>query len=135
VSERSKILLAGGVTIAMGLFAVLSAFDVIAADSSDFGAPRWFVAAFGQLFVLVGVWLVISRAPDGPLAGLLRVLMAPLLLALGALFCVLVVAWPGRVGAGSEARVLFFVLGGVFALFAGRALLRVAARTGRLARR
>ena len=130
MSERGKLALAGWLTLALGLLPLLSAFNVIATDDSDFGAPRWLVAAIGQVFVVLGAWLVISRAPDGPLAGLLRVFAAPLLHGLCALFCTAIVLWPHRVTAGPEARAFFVVLAGIFALATGHALFRVGREAG-----
>ena len=72
----------GLLVVGIGLIPVLASFDVIESDESDFGAPRWFVASTGFLFVLVGAWLAIRRLPDGPVGGLLRTLREPLLLAL-----------------------------------------------------
>jgi hypothetical protein len=125
VSERGKLLLAGVFTIGMGLFPLLASFDVIATDDSDFGGPRWLVAAIGHVFMLVGVWLVITRAPDWPLAALLRVLMAPLLLGLCALFCLAVVLWPHRLRAIPATRDLFLALAVFLAVGTGLALARV----------
>jgi len=122
VRERTTQFLAGLGTLAVGLFPVLASFDVVASDDSDFGAPRWLVAAIGYLFVLVGAWLTLTRAPDRPLTALLRALTSPLLLALCALFCAAVVIWFRRVHAGSTTRAAFLALAVAFALAAGRAL-------------
>jgi hypothetical protein len=135
VSDRGKLALWGLFTIAMGLVPMLASFDVIATDDSDFGAPRWLVAAIGHLFVLVGVWLTVTRAPDWPLAALLRVLMAPLLLALAALFCVAVALWPQRLQAAPATRDLFVALAVFLTLGTGMALARATRGVRRSARR
>jgi hypothetical protein len=135
VTDGRKLALWGLFTIAMGLFPLLASFDVIATDDGDFGGPRWLVAAIGHLFVLVGVWLTLTRAPDWPLTALLRMLIAPLQLALCALFCVAVVLWPHRVGAAAATRDLFVLLAVCFAAGAGVALARVARTLRRPARR
>jgi hypothetical protein len=127
VRERTIQCLAGLATIAMGLFPVLQSFNVIESDDSDFGAPRWFVASIGHLFMLVGVWLALTRAPDWPLTALLRILIAPLLHALCSGFCLAVVLEYRRVQAGSTTRAMFLVLAVLFALAAGRALGRAVA--------
>jgi peptidoglycan/LPS O-acetylase OafA/YrhL len=135
VSGRNTLVLWGVFTTAMGLVPTLASFNVIATDDSDFGAPRWLVAALGHLFMLAGLWLTITRAPDWPLAGLLRVLMAPLMFGLCALFCVAVVLWPQRVQAGPATRDLFLALAVLLAVAAGGALAQVVRRHRRLARR
>jgi hypothetical protein len=132
VRERTTQCLAGLATVAMGLFPLLASFDVIETDDGDFGAPRWFVAAIGQAFVLVGAWLALARAPEWPLLGLLRALAAPLLHALCAAFCAAVVIWPRRVGAGGNTRAMFLALAVTFALAAAAAL---ASAVGGLRRR
>lgn len=125
--ENTKLFLAGLLTLGMGFIPVLASFDVIDSDEEDFGAPRWFVAAIGYLFVLVGAWLTVTRAPDRPLTALLRTLTAPLLLAMSGLFCAAVVIWFRRVHAGPHTRTLFLALAIVFTLAAGRALSRTLA--------
>jgi cytochrome bd-type quinol oxidase subunit 2 len=122
VRERTKIFLVGLLTTAVGFVPTLAAFDVLESDEEDFGAPRWFVAATGYLFVLVGAWLTITRAPERPVTALLRALTAPLLLTLCGLFCAAVVVWFRRVHAGPHTRALFLALAVVFALSAGGAL-------------
>lgn len=122
VRARTRTFLAGLLTTAVGFVPVLAAFDVLQSDEEDFGAPRWFVAATGYLFVLVGAWLTITRAPDRPLTALLRALVRPLLLALCTLFCAAVVIWFRRVHAGPHTRALFLALAVAFALSAGGAL-------------
>ena len=134
MSDRGKLALWGVFTIVMGLFPLLASFDVIATDDSDFGGPRWLVAAIGHLFVLVGVWLTITRAPDWPLAALLRVLVAPLQLALCTLFCVAIVRWPHRVHASAPTRDLFLALAVLFAAGTARALWHVTRTLRRPAR-
>jgi hypothetical protein len=124
VRERTTLCLAGLATMAMGLVPLLASFDVIASDDADFGAPRWFVAAIGHLFTLVGVWLALTRAPGWPLLGLLRALQAPLLHALSAAFCAAVVIWPRRVGAGGTTRSMFLALALAFVLATAHALLQ-----------
>jgi hypothetical protein len=124
VRERTTQWLAGLATMALGLFPLLASFDVIASDDGDFGAPRWFVAAVGHLFLLVGTWLALTRAPRWPLLGLLRALSAPLLHAMCVGFCAAVVTWPRRVGAGPTTRSLFLALAVAFALAAARALVQ-----------
>ena len=131
MTDGNKLVLWGLFTIAMGLFPLLASFDVIATDDSDFGGPRWLVAAIGHLFALIGLWLVISRAPDWPLAGLLRVLVAPLMLGLWALFCLAIVLWPHRVRASPATRDLFLALAALLAVATGAALARVVQRRGR----
>jgi hypothetical protein len=112
--------------MAAGLFPLLASFDVIPSDDDDFGAPRWFVAAVGHLFTLVGTWLALTRAPEWPLLGLLRALQAPLLHALCAAFCAAIVIWPRRVGAGSTTRSMFLALAVIFALATAHALVQAA---------
>ena len=124
--ERTTQCLAGLATMVVGFFPLLASFDVIASDDEDFGAPRWFVAAIGHLFVLVGTWLALSRAPEWPLLGLLRALQAPLLHAMCAAFCAAVVIWPRRVSAGGITRAMFLALAVTFALATAHALAQAA---------
>jgi hypothetical protein len=127
VRESTKVCLMGLATLGMGLFPLLASFDVIPTDDGDFGAPRWFVASIGYLFVLIGAWLTLSRAPQWPLTGLLRAFMAPLLYAQCALFCAAVVIWSRRVHAGPHTRALFLGLAVLFVLAAAGAVSRAAA--------
>jgi hypothetical protein len=131
VRERTKLFVAGLFTIGLGLLPLLAAFDVIETDESDFGAPRWLVAAIGFVFTLVGAWLALTRAPDRPLVGLLRALQAPLWLTLAAGFCAAVVHWSRRVHAGPPTRAAFFTLAVVLLVFAGRELGRAVGRLRR----
>jgi hypothetical protein len=111
----------GLLVVAAGLVPTLAAFDVILSDDMEFNAPRWLAGAIGSVFVLVGLWLTISRAPDWPLAALLRIFLAPLLLAACAAYSAAVVLAFRRVHAGPATRALFLALAVLFALAALRA--------------
>jgi hypothetical protein len=65
LSPRAAAVL-GALCVAMGLFIVLMAADVIPTDDKRFGAPRWVVSAGGLMFVLAGVALATTAAPGAP---------------------------------------------------------------------
>jgi hypothetical protein len=63
--ERTKYLLIGLATMAIGLFTILISADVIPVPDSTFEAPRWLVGGAGLSFLLAGAAVVLAR-PGGP---------------------------------------------------------------------
>ena len=63
--ERSKYLLVGLVTMAVGLFIILVSANVIPVPDSTFEAPRWIAGCAGLSFLLAGTSVALAR-PAGP---------------------------------------------------------------------
>lgn len=63
--QRTKYLLIGLGTMAMGLLIILMSADVIPIPDATFEAPRWIVGCVGLSFFLAGAAVALAR-PGGP---------------------------------------------------------------------
>jgi hypothetical protein len=63
--ERTRYLVVGLGTMAMGLFIILVSADVIPVPESTFEAPRWVAGCAGLSFLLAGAAVALAR-PGGP---------------------------------------------------------------------
>ena len=63
--QRTKYLLIGLGTMAMGLLVILISVNVIPVPDATFEAPRWIVGCVGLSFLLAGAAVALAR-PSGP---------------------------------------------------------------------
>ena len=64
--ERTRYLLIGLGTMALGLFIILMSANVIRVPDATFEAPRWIVGCAGLSFLLAGAAVALARPGAGP---------------------------------------------------------------------